>query len=144
MNSAGNLHPWPDALETPWLAAFFVNPHALTTYPHMVLAYCTLFVHACLCPPAVQCHVADVLVRRLCGEAGGELGEQSPSEVRVAIIGNVDSGKSTMVGVLTRSMLDDGRGLARSKVQSLGLCIISKFPIAFSSLFHSPLQSPAR
>ena len=37
-------------------------------------------------------------------------------EVRVAIIGNVDSGKSTMVGVLTRSMLDDGRGLARSKV----------------------------
>lgn len=26
------------------------------------------------------------------------------------------SGKSTMVGVLTRSMLDDGRGLARSKV----------------------------
>ena len=34
----------------------------------------------------------------------------------MAIIGNVDSGKSTMVGVLTRSMLDDGRGLARSKV----------------------------
>ncbi len=37
-------------------------------------------------------------------------------EVRVAVIGNVDSGKSTLVGVLTRSVLDDGRGSARSKV----------------------------
>jgi len=37
-------------------------------------------------------------------------------QVRVAVIGNVDSGKSTMVGVLSRGMLDDGRGLARSKV----------------------------
>ncbi|EIE25284.1 GTP binding protein [Coccomyxa subellipsoidea C-169] len=37
-------------------------------------------------------------------------------EIRVAVIGNVDSGKSTLVGVLTRGMLDDGRGLARSKV----------------------------
>jgi len=36
--------------------------------------------------------------------------------VRVAVIGNVDSGKSTLVGVLTRGLLDDGRGLARSKV----------------------------
>ena len=66
--------------------------------------------------PAVQCHVADVLVRRLCGGVGDEAADQSPSEVRVAIIGNVDSGKSTFVGVLTRSMLDDGRGLARAKV----------------------------
>jgi GTPase len=41
-------------------------------------------------------------------------------EVRVAIIGNVDSGKSTLVGVLTRSMLDDGRGLARGKVSVEG------------------------
>ena len=40
-------------------------------------------------------------------------------EVRVAVIGNVDSGKSTLVGVLTRGMLDDGRGLARSKARSL-------------------------
>ena len=43
-------------------------------------------------------------------------GTSNPMEVRVAIIGNVDSGKSTMVGVLTRAMLDDGRGLARAKV----------------------------
>lgn len=53
--------------------------------------------------------VADVTVRRRAGSAPA-------IEVRVAVIGNVDSGKSTMVGVLTRSMLDDGRGLARSKV----------------------------
>lgn len=37
-------------------------------------------------------------------------------QVRVAIMGNVDSGKSTMVGVMTRMVLDDGRGSARSKV----------------------------
>ena len=37
-------------------------------------------------------------------------------EVRVAVVGNVDSGKSTLVGCLTRCVLDDGRGLARSKV----------------------------
>jgi GTPase len=31
-------------------------------------------------------------------------------EVRVAVVGNVDSGKSTLTGVLTRGGLDDGRG----------------------------------
>eukprot|EP00775_Hariotina_reticulata_P007899 gene7899-8095_t len=58
----------------------------------------------------VVCPTADVLVRRRSGEGC------SPMEVRVAVIGNVDSGKSTLVGVLTRSILDDGRGLARGKV----------------------------
>lgn len=37
-------------------------------------------------------------------------------EVRVATIGNVDSGKSTLVGVLTKCILDDGRGYARQLV----------------------------
>jgi GTPase len=60
-------------------------------------------------------HTADVLVRRRAGEGVCAM------EVRVAIIGNVDSGKSTLVGVLTRSMLDDGRGLARGKVR--GTCV---------------------
>jgi GTPase len=32
------------------------------------------------------------------------------------VIGNVDSGKSTLVGVLAKMILDDGRGAARSKV----------------------------
>lgn len=34
-------------------------------------------------------------------------------EVRCAVVGNVDSGKSTTLGVLTRGALDDGRGRAR-------------------------------
>ncbi|KAJ2851425.1 hypothetical protein IWW36_001064 [Coemansia brasiliensis] len=34
-------------------------------------------------------------------------------EVRVAVAGNVDAGKSTMLGVLTQGGLDDGRGKAR-------------------------------
>ncbi|KAJ2916809.1 hypothetical protein MD484_g3627, partial [Candolleomyces efflorescens] len=34
-------------------------------------------------------------------------------EVRCAVVGNVDSGKSTTLGVLTRGVLDDGRGKAR-------------------------------
>ena len=39
-------------------------------------------------------------------------------DLRVAVVGNVDAGKSTLVGVLTgpTSFLDDGRGLARSRV----------------------------
>ena len=37
-------------------------------------------------------------------------------DVRVAVIGNVDSGKSTLVGVLTKGIMDDGRGSARMKV----------------------------
>lgn len=42
----------------------------------------------------------------------------SPSfyDVRIAVVGNVDSGKSTLVGVLTGGKLDDGRGSARSRV----------------------------
>ena len=36
--------------------------------------------------------------------------------VKIAIIGNVDSGKSTLVGVLTKGGLDDGRGSSRLKV----------------------------
>ncbi|SAL95890.1 hypothetical protein [Absidia glauca] len=34
-------------------------------------------------------------------------------EIRVAVVGNVDAGKSTTLGVLTKDMLDDGRGKAR-------------------------------
>ena len=37
-------------------------------------------------------------------------------ELRIAMIGQVNSGKSTVTGVLTRGILDDGRGLSRSYV----------------------------
>lgn len=68
---------------------------------------------------------ADVLVRRRAAKAGGgsdsavaglTATRAAPLEVRVAVVGNVDSGKSTLVGVLTRNCLDDGRGAARQKV----------------------------
>lgn len=60
------------------------------------------------------------------GDGGG--GEERPADdskkagdgvlpdVRVAIVGNVDSGKSTLIGVLTNGGLDNGRGLARARV----------------------------
>lgn len=38
------------------------------------------------------------------------------SHLKIAMIGNVDSGKSTLVGVLTKGLFDDGRGGARSRV----------------------------
>jgi len=34
-------------------------------------------------------------------------------DIRISVCGNVDSGKSTLVGVLTSSKLDNGRGLSR-------------------------------
>jgi len=36
--------------------------------------------------------------------------------VKIATIGNVDSGKTTLVGVLTKGIMDDGRGSARLRV----------------------------
>lgn len=37
-------------------------------------------------------------------------------EIRVAVVGNVDAGKSTLLGVLTYGELDNGRGMARLKL----------------------------
>ena len=37
-------------------------------------------------------------------------------EIRVAVLGNVDSAKSTLISTITNKILDDGRGLARSKI----------------------------
>ncbi|CAM9621017.1 unnamed protein product, partial [Laminaria digitata] len=50
---------------------------------------------------------------------GGDISkpqESSSVDIRIAMIGNVDSGKSTLIGVLSSSGLDDGRGAARSLV----------------------------
>ncbi|VDK35330.1 unnamed protein product [Taenia asiatica] len=41
------------------------------------------------------------------------IGERDFIDIRVAVVGNVDAGKSTMLGVLTHGELDNGRGLAR-------------------------------
>ena len=37
-------------------------------------------------------------------------------EIRVAVLGNVDSAKSTLISTITNKILDDGRGSARSKI----------------------------
>ncbi len=44
------------------------------------------------------------------------LSVREENDIRIAVIGNVDSGKSTLVGVLTKGIRDDGRGSARTKV----------------------------
>ena len=44
------------------------------------------------------------------------LAVREENDVRIAVIGNVDSGKSTLVGVLTKCVMDNGRGSARAKV----------------------------
>ena len=38
---------------------------------------------------------------------------QTLLEIRIAVVGNVDAGKSTLLGVLTKNVLEDGRGRAR-------------------------------
>ncbi|CAM9275467.1 unnamed protein product, partial [Choristocarpus tenellus] len=45
-----------------------------------------------------------------------ETPDSSSIDIRIAMIGNVDSGKSTLIGVLSSASLDDGRGAARSLV----------------------------
>lgn len=38
------------------------------------------------------------------------------NEIRIGVVGSVDSGKSTITGVLTKGELDDGRGKARGHI----------------------------
>lgn len=57
--------------------------------------------------PTVHSQVSHFLIRKRSKSV------QDVLEVRVAVVGNVDAGKSTMLGVLTRGTLDDGRGKAR-------------------------------
>ncbi|XP_069823380.1 GTP-binding protein 1 [Dendropsophus ebraccatus] len=68
---------------------------------------------------------ADMILLREHQEAGGKVrdylvrkcvGDNDFLEVRVAVVGNVDAGKSTLLGVLTHGELDNGRGFARQKL----------------------------
>lgn len=52
---------------------------------------------------------ADVLIRK-------KIPTEDFIEIRVAVVGNVDAGKSTLLGVLTHAELDNGRGHARQKL----------------------------
>ncbi|KAM5148228.1 GTP-binding protein 1 [Mantella aurantiaca] len=69
--------------------------------------------------------VADMILLREHQEVGGKVrdyllrkrvGDNDFLEVRVAVVGNVDAGKSTLLGVLTHGELDNGRGFARQKL----------------------------
>ena len=42
--------------------------------------------------------------------------DENSTSVRIVVVGNVDSGKSTLIGVLTKGEVDDGRGCARLKI----------------------------
>lgn len=68
---------------------------------------------------------AEMKVLRISGKEGSKMADvmlrsaverRNFIEVRVAVVGNVDSGKSTLLGVLTHGLLDDGRGVARLKM----------------------------
>lgn len=47
---------------------------------------------------------------------GGVEETLSSRNIRVAVLGNVDAGKSTLIGTLTTSSLDDGRGKCRTSI----------------------------
>ena len=51
--------------------------------------------------------VAEVLVRKTIGD------QQHFLEIRVVLLGGADAGKSTFIGVMTHSELDNGRGKSR-------------------------------
>nr|XP_039256409.1 GTP-binding protein 1-like [Styela clava] len=59
--------------------------------------------------PASEGKVHEFLIRR-------QHDETDFLEVKVAVVGNVDAGKSTLLGVLTHNELDNGRGHARQKL----------------------------
>jgi len=54
--------------------------------------------------------VGEYLIRRIVGA------EDLPIDITIDTVGNVDSGKSTIIGYLISNELDDGRGSARLKV----------------------------
>ncbi|XP_047207765.1 GTP-binding protein 2 isoform X2 [Girardinichthys multiradiatus] len=58
------------------------------------------------CDSDVPRKIAEVLIRKVPDD-------QQFLDLRVAVLGNVDSGKSTLLGVLTQGELDNGRGRAR-------------------------------
>ena len=57
-----------------------------------------------------------VLVEKVNTEAVSRALETLSQQIRVAVVGNVDAGKSTLIGTITTSALDDGRGRSRTCV----------------------------
>lgn len=71
---------------------------------------------------SVRAHAIPICQKRnVNGEMGGEVlvrevSENSCVNLRLCVCGNVDAGKSTIIGVLTTGEKDNGRGSARQKV----------------------------
>ncbi|ORY37466.1 P-loop containing nucleoside triphosphate hydrolase protein [Rhizoclosmatium globosum] len=95
-------------------------------------------------------YYAHVLIRKKPGQV------EDITELRIAVVGNVDAGKSTLLGVLTKNVLDDGRGKARinlfrhkheletGRTSSVGLEIMgftSTGDVVTSELVHGPTGS---
>uniref|UniRef100_A0A6C0DAQ2 Tr-type G domain-containing protein n=1 Tax=viral metagenome TaxID=1070528 RepID=A0A6C0DAQ2_9ZZZZ len=55
-----------------------------------------------------NCHMGEFLIR--------ENDKNNYLDIKIGVAGNVDSGKSTTIGTLTKNILDDGRGKARVHV----------------------------
>lgn len=62
--------------------------------------------HKCVQREPTERYVAEVLVRKVPEN-------QQFIDIKVAVLGNVEAGKSTLLGVLTQGELDNGRGKAR-------------------------------
>lgn len=94
--------------------------------------------------------ISHLLVRRIPASA------EELVELRIAVIGNVDAGKSTMLGVLTKGGLDDGRGKARvnlfrhkheiesGRTSSVGMEIMGFNSKGVSVTNAAPGQEPGR
>lgn len=83
---------------------------------------------------AIRRSVAEVLVRKIPDD-------QHNIEVRVAVLGGADAGKSTLLGVLTQDELDNGHGRARlnmfrhmHEIQSGRTSCISHETLGFDAL----------
>jgi GTPase len=64
--------------------------------------------------PSTSSHKKEVTKSSLNGTSNNSASVQD--FIKIGVVGNVDSGKSTLVGVLSKGLSDDGRGSARLKV----------------------------
>ncbi|KAJ6144840.1 GTP-binding protein 1 [Penicillium chermesinum] len=61
----------------------------------------------------IPAHCRVLLTYNVGGPEEAANNMEDMAEIRMAVVGNVDAGKSTMLGVLVKGGLDDGRGKAR-------------------------------
>lgn len=73
---------------------------------HRLGATVSVLHRKCVQKEPIERCVAEVLVRKVPEN-------QQFIDIKVAVLGNVEAGKSTLLGVLTQGELDNGRGRAR-------------------------------